>query len=108
MRLRPFFAKLIEEPERRIASMDKTGIGREILSSWTDMHGHALGVEQGTAWHRLLNESLAAFAQRLLPLSLRGSLWVPLRAHAASDARSDASSSCKLAVATQILVSAPP
>jgi aminocarboxymuconate-semialdehyde decarboxylase len=62
--LRPFFAKLVEDPERRIASMDKTGIGHEILSTWTDIHGHGLAVEQGTAWHRLLNESLAAFAQR--------------------------------------------
>jgi aminocarboxymuconate-semialdehyde decarboxylase len=64
LRLRPFFAKLIEEPARRLASMAATGIDREILSTWTDMHAHALGVEQGVAWHRLLNESLAEFAQR--------------------------------------------
>src|SRR5256886_9497924 len=64
LRLRPFFAKLIEEPARRLASMAATGIDREILSTWTDMHAHALGVEPGVAWHRLLNESLAAFAQR--------------------------------------------
>jgi len=64
LRLRPFFPKLIEEPERRIASMGKTGIDRQILSTWTDMHGHGLGVEQGTAWHRLLNESIADFARR--------------------------------------------
>ena len=62
LRLRPFFAKLIEEPAQRLASMAATGIDREILSTWTDMHAHALGVEQGVAWHRLLNESLAAFA----------------------------------------------
>src|SRR5207237_30465 len=59
LRLRPFFAKLIEEPAQRLASMAATGIDREILSTWTDMHAHALGVEQGVAWHRLLNESLA-------------------------------------------------
>ncbi|MGH7391178.1 MAG: amidohydrolase family protein [Candidatus Rokuibacteriota bacterium] len=64
LRLRPFFAKLIEEPARRLASMAATGIDREILSTWTDIHGHGLDVEPGTAWHRLLNESLAAFAQR--------------------------------------------
>src|SRR2546421_2217816 len=64
LRLRPFFAKLIEEPAQRLASMAATGIDREILSTWTDMHAHALGVEQGVAWHRLLNESLAEFAQR--------------------------------------------
>ena len=57
LRLRPFFAKLVEEPAQRLASMDMTGIDREVLSTWTDLHGHGLGVEQGTAWHRLLNES---------------------------------------------------
>ena len=62
LRLRPFFAKLIEEPARRLASMAQAGIDREILSTWTDMHAHGLDVEQGTAWHRLLNESLAEFA----------------------------------------------
>jgi len=64
LRLRPFFTKLVEEPARRLASMAAIGIEREILSSWTDMHAHGLGIEQGTAWHRLLNEELAAFAQR--------------------------------------------
>jgi aminocarboxymuconate-semialdehyde decarboxylase len=64
LRLRPFFPKLVEEPARRLASMAATGIDREILSTWTDMHGHGLSTEQGTAWHRLLNESLAAFARR--------------------------------------------
>ena len=86
LRLRPFFAKLIEEPEQRIASMDKTGIGREILSSWTDLHGHALGVEQGTAWHRLLNESLAAFAQRYPDrFSVLASGYLPDAARAARE-----------------------
>ena len=64
LRLRPFFAKLIEEPERRIASMTKSGIQREILSTWTDAHAHGLDTERGTAWHRALNESLAEFARR--------------------------------------------
>lgn len=64
VRLRPFFAKLMEEPARRLAGMAAAGIDRQVLSTWTDMHGHGLDVEQGAAWHRLLNESLAAFAQR--------------------------------------------
>ena len=86
LRLRPFFAKLIEEPERRIASMDKTGIDREILSSWTDLHGHGLGVEQGTAWHRVLNESLAAFAQRHADrFSVLASGYLPDAARAARE-----------------------
>ena len=64
VRLRPFFAKLVEEPARRLASMAAAGIERQVLSTWTDMHGHGLEPAQGAAWHRLLNESLAAFARR--------------------------------------------
>jgi aminocarboxymuconate-semialdehyde decarboxylase len=64
LRLRPFFAKLIEEPATRLARMAATGIEREILSTWTDAHGHGLDAGRGAAWHRLLNESLADFAQR--------------------------------------------
>jgi aminocarboxymuconate-semialdehyde decarboxylase len=64
VRLRPFFAKLVEEPARRLAGMAATGIDRQVLSTWTDMHGHGLPIEQAAAWHRLLNESLAAFARQ--------------------------------------------
>jgi aminocarboxymuconate-semialdehyde decarboxylase len=57
--IRPFFAKLIEEPAQRIASMDAIGIDRQILSTWMDILGYGLAPDQGAAWHRLLNESLA-------------------------------------------------
>lgn len=86
LRLRPFFAKLVEEPARRIASMAAAGIDREILSVWTDMHGHGLEIEQGTAWHRLLNESLAAFAQRHgSHFSILASAYLPDAARAARE-----------------------
>jgi aminocarboxymuconate-semialdehyde decarboxylase len=64
LRVRPFFPKLIESAERRIAGMEAIGIGRQILSTWLDIVGDGLPRERGTAWHRLLNESLADFAQR--------------------------------------------
>ncbi|MBI1737465.1 MAG: amidohydrolase [Candidatus Rokubacteria bacterium] len=64
LRVRPFFPKLVEEPARRIASMAATGIDRQILSTWMDILGYALDAEPGAAWHRLLNETLAAFAAR--------------------------------------------
>lgn len=64
LRVRPFFAKLVEEPARRMAGMDAIGIDRQILSAWTDIFGYGLDATQGGAWHRLLNESLAAFAGR--------------------------------------------
>src|SRR5438552_18532613 len=66
--------------------MAATGIDREILSTWTDMHAHALGVEQGVAWHRLLNESLAAFAQRHGGhFSILASCYLPDAARAARE-----------------------
>jgi aminocarboxymuconate-semialdehyde decarboxylase len=64
LEIRPFFAKLIEAPAERIASMTKTGIDRQIISTWMDILGYGLDAEQGTAWHRQLNESLAALCQR--------------------------------------------
>jgi aminocarboxymuconate-semialdehyde decarboxylase len=64
LRVRPFFAKLIEEPERRITDMARSGIDRQILSTWMDILGYGLEVENGAAWHRLLNESLAELCQR--------------------------------------------
>jgi aminocarboxymuconate-semialdehyde decarboxylase len=62
--VRPFFAKLVEEPARRIAGMASAGIDRQILSVWTDILGYGLAAEQGAAWHRLLNEELAALCRR--------------------------------------------
>jgi aminocarboxymuconate-semialdehyde decarboxylase len=61
--VRPFFAKLVEAPARRIASMDGAGIDRQILSTWMDILGYGLGPEPGAAWHRLLNETLAEFCR---------------------------------------------
>ncbi len=60
LRCRPFFTKLIEEPARRIDSMRSSGIDRQVLSGWTDVFGYGLNAAKGVAWHRLMNESLAA------------------------------------------------
>jgi aminocarboxymuconate-semialdehyde decarboxylase len=32
-----------------------------VLSGWVDVFGHGLDTSEGTAWHRLMNESLAGF-----------------------------------------------
>jgi aminocarboxymuconate-semialdehyde decarboxylase len=64
LRIRPFFAKLVEEPGQRVASMAAAGIDREILSTWMDILGYGLDAARGHAWQRLLNESLAGFAAR--------------------------------------------
>jgi aminocarboxymuconate-semialdehyde decarboxylase len=62
LQLRPFFAKLTEPVEKRLDSMGKTGIDRQVLSCWADMFGYALPAEKGEAWHRVLNDVLAGFA----------------------------------------------
>jgi aminocarboxymuconate-semialdehyde decarboxylase len=64
LQIRPFFAKLIEEPASRIEGMARIGIDRQILSVWMDILGYGLAPEQGATWHRLLNESLSTFCQR--------------------------------------------
>jgi aminocarboxymuconate-semialdehyde decarboxylase len=84
--LRPFFAKLTEDPTQRLASMNATGIDRQILSTWCDVFGYGLDAERGTAWHRLLNETLAAFAQRHpARFSFLASVYLPDAARAARE-----------------------
>lgn len=61
LKCRPFFPRLLESAEARIESMHKQGIDRQVLSGWVDVFGHGLSLEHGTAWHRLMNESLAGF-----------------------------------------------
>lgn len=62
LQVRPFFPKLVEPLEKRLESMDRTGIDRQILSVWTDIFGYGLAPEKGEAWHRVLNDVLAEFA----------------------------------------------
>ncbi len=61
LQIRPFFEKLIEPVEARLAGMARTGIDRQILSVWADIFGYGLPAEKADAWHRLLNDVLAEF-----------------------------------------------
>jgi len=61
LRVRPFFPRLLEDAGRRVAHMDRQGITKQVLSIWTDIFGYGLASRQGTAWHRLMNSSLAAW-----------------------------------------------
>jgi aminocarboxymuconate-semialdehyde decarboxylase len=84
--LRPFFAKLVEDPKRRLASMDAAGIDRQLLSTWCDVFGYGLDTARGTAWHRLLNDSLAAFVQQYpARFSFLASVYLPDAAGAARE-----------------------
>jgi aminocarboxymuconate-semialdehyde decarboxylase len=64
LQLRPFFAKLIEPVEKRLDSMARSGIDRQVLSCWADMFGYGLPPEKGEAWHRVLNDVLGEFASQ--------------------------------------------
>ncbi len=64
LQVRPFFPRLLEEPAARIDWMRGAGLERQILSIWADIFGYGLAAEQGSAWHALLNDSLAGFCDR--------------------------------------------
>jgi len=63
LRLPPVLRKLIEEPAAP-RSMAATGIDRADLSTWTDLHAHALGVEQGVALAPAAERVARGFALR--------------------------------------------
>jgi aminocarboxymuconate-semialdehyde decarboxylase len=58
-KIRPFFAPLIEPMADRLKNMDRTGVGRQVLSSWCDIFGPHLVDAAAAKWHGLLNEYLA-------------------------------------------------
>lgn len=58
-RLRPFLPELISL-ELRKPWLAKHNIDVQVVSTWTDMNGDDLPIEQSTAWVRLQNETLAA------------------------------------------------
>jgi aminocarboxymuconate-semialdehyde decarboxylase len=59
LKVRPFFPKLIEPVEDRLAAMAKQGVERQVLSSWADIFAYGLPRTEACAWHRFLNRHLA-------------------------------------------------
>lgn len=64
LKVRPFFPRLIESEDARIAAMDRIGIERQVLMLWADIFGYGMPARESRAWHRLMNESLAAACAR--------------------------------------------
>jgi aminocarboxymuconate-semialdehyde decarboxylase len=60
-KVRPFFPKLIEPVEQRIAWLDDKKIDYQLVATWPDIYGYGLAPEQRAAWHRVLNDTLAAW-----------------------------------------------
>ena len=59
----PIRADLVDF-DLRLASMDRTGIELQVLSSWVNLTAYGLDAAHGERWSRRVNESLAAEAQR--------------------------------------------
>lgn len=60
-KVRPFFPRLIEPVCERRAWLDAQGIDKQIVGTWPDIFGYGLGVDACIAWHRMLNDTLAAW-----------------------------------------------
>ena len=87
LKVRPFFAKLIEPVEERLAGMDEQGVDHQELSMWSDIFAYGLPRETGARWHRLLNEHLGAVcAANDKRFSLLASVPLPNAADAAKEA----------------------
>jgi aminocarboxymuconate-semialdehyde decarboxylase len=60
-KVRPFFPKLVEAAAQRIAWLDHEKIDHQFVATWPDIYGYGLAEEKCLAWHRLLNDTLAAW-----------------------------------------------
>lgn len=58
-KVRPFFPRLIETAAQRIAWLDSQRLDRQFVATWPDIYGYGLPREHCTAWHRVLNDTLA-------------------------------------------------
>src|SRR3954464_5471021 len=56
---RPFFPKLTEPIEQRIAWLDAQQLDRQFVATWPDIYGYGLPREHCVQWHRVLNDTLA-------------------------------------------------
>jgi aminocarboxymuconate-semialdehyde decarboxylase len=61
--VRPFFPRLVEPVSQRVAWLDEQGIDLQIVGTWPDIFGYGLPAGECAAWHRILNETLAAWCE---------------------------------------------
>ena len=58
-KVRPFFPRLVEPVGERHVWLDQQGIDLQIVGTWPDIFGYGLALDACTAWHRILNDTLA-------------------------------------------------
>jgi aminocarboxymuconate-semialdehyde decarboxylase len=66
-KVRPFFPKLVETVEDRLAWLDGQGLDAQLVAVWPDIYGYGLPREQCAAWHRMLNDALAQWCREHSP-----------------------------------------
>jgi len=76
-KVRPFFPKLVETAAEREAWLDSQKIERQFVATWPDIYGYGLPREKGAAWHRLLNDTLAAWCADHPRFGFIGSVPLP-------------------------------
>jgi aminocarboxymuconate-semialdehyde decarboxylase len=60
-KVRPFFPRLIEPAGERLAWLDEQGVDVQIVGTWPDIFGYGLPADACIGWHRMLNDTLAAW-----------------------------------------------
>ena len=60
-KVRPFSPRLIEPVGERRAWLDEQGIDVQIVGTWPDIFGYGFAADACAAWHRMLNDTLAAW-----------------------------------------------
>jgi aminocarboxymuconate-semialdehyde decarboxylase len=103
-KVRPFFPRLIEPVAARCAWLDEQGIDLQIVGTWPDIFGYGLAREPCIAWHRMLNDTLAAWcADNAKRFAWIGSLpLIDADAAAAELERVDALGACGVIISSNI------
>lgn len=76
-KVRPFFPKLVESAAEREAWLDSQKIERQFVATWPDIYGYGLSRDKCVAWHRLLNDTLAAWCEDHPRFGFIGSVPLP-------------------------------
>lgn len=76
-KVRPFFPKLVETAAERMAWLDSERIERQFVATWPDIYGYGLAREKCAAWHRVLNDTLAAWCADHPRFGFLGSVPLP-------------------------------
>ncbi len=76
-KVRPFFPKLVESAAERMAWLNSERIDRQFVATWPDIYGYGLAREKCAAWHRVLNDTLAAWCADHPRFGFVGSVPLP-------------------------------